>query len=194
MFARRHIQAESLAVMDHDPISSDIDPSLFAISGDRNVPRADISASVPNVVARYWKTQYVDVFLLPHILQQRPCFDLLRWDWLEFFDPLTPEANKLHGGKIDRHTGSKSQSLDRIEKTQSQAVSFGVSLDGIEEDTGRCFRFLAGHVCNGPDLQVPIGPFNAPELAQIFYLFKPLPEIPVTHERLLLKDISAESL
>src|SRR3989338_7158109 len=100
--------------MDHDPIRSEIDPTLFGISGDRNVPRAYVSASVTNVVPRCWKTQYVDVLLLPHIFQQWAVLDFLRWDRLQTFNPLPPDAHEFHSRKIYRHPRSKSNSLDRI--------------------------------------------------------------------------------
>src|SRR6266481_1016726 len=129
---RRHIEPEVLAVMNHDSVGSDIDPSFFRITRHCDMPRADITAAVADVVVRRWKAQHIDIFFLPNIFHERAVFDFARRNGLHFLDPFSPRADEFHRRKIQRHSGCQSHSFYRVEQPYGEAITFGIAFNIVE--------------------------------------------------------------
>ncbi len=181
MPSRRDIEADGLLIVNHHTVGAYVEPTLFRISGNRQMPGADVASAVADVVARRREAQNVDILLFPDILHERSFFNLSRRNRLHVFDLLAHGGNQIHGRHVRRHTAGKRDPLDRIELSSHDPQSLGKALDGIEKYAGSDLRLLAGHLDNRADLKIPIRAFHGFEFAQLVDLLHPLPQILVSH-------------
>ena len=145
------------------------------------MPRADVAAAIPDVVARRREAENVHIFFLPDVFHERAVLYFTRRDRFHLLDPLPPRPHKFHDGEVQRHPRRQRDSLDGIQQTHGKAMAFGIALDGIEDDTRRRFRLFARHFGDGADLQVPIRAFDGSQLSKAFHLAEPLSKTQITH-------------
>src|SRR5258706_15852263 len=71
MLSRRDVHAHGIAVVHHDPVTADVDPTFVGIAGDYHVTGANVTPAVALVPARHGKFEKIDVVAGKNIFHHR---------------------------------------------------------------------------------------------------------------------------
>src|SRR5262245_37219468 len=92
--------------------------------------------------AWHGKLDHVDVFTLLHILEEWSGGNDFSHDRSDFFYLPAPSLNEFYVGQSGIHAEREGQALRRGNEIRSDAITFRVTLDAIEKNSGACFRAL----------------------------------------------------
>ena len=93
--ARGHVERESVAVMDHDAITAQIDPVFVRIPADGNVESPDVSPAIALVPKWNRQRKQIDVFSFENVFHQRTRVHHARPMKLGMVEALLPGVHEL---------------------------------------------------------------------------------------------------
>ena len=195
VLARAHPQAHRVLVVNHDPVSAEVDPVGIRVLHDHQVTGADIAAAVQLMQERNGELQQVDVLVAIDVFQNRAGIDETRGDRREILHTVAIPSHHVHGARRLRETQGHGQALHRICHAR-QDPEAGVVTGNIVEQQGRRIvgRVVIDHLGDGTDLEVPIGAVDLLQLAQILDPVKPFAQVLVGRAVVLVGAIFGGSI
>ena len=71
VLARRDVERESIAIVHHDAVATEIDPTLVDVAGDHQMRGAEVAPAVFLMPARHGQGKQIDIFAFENILHHR---------------------------------------------------------------------------------------------------------------------------
>ena len=180
--AGRNIQSESVAIMNHDPITTEIDPAFVEIAADRDIERAQVAAAVALMPMRRGQRQEIDILPFENIFHQGSRIDHARRHQSGMIQTLFPGVDELIAAVIERQMIGQTLTFEgRIVDPGENTPAGWIVFDLIEEHRRRRLR-LRRHFRNGADLLIPVGAFDHAQLTERVHALQPTAQIPIVHQ------------
>ena len=91
---------------------------------------------------------------------------------LQILRPPAPFGDEFHRVQILRHAETQPEPLGRTQRIDQNAITLRITFYGIEQHRRRATAFV-DDIGDTADLQIPIGPFDGPDFAELIGLLEP---------------------
>src|SRR5947208_6046965 len=140
LLARRDVKAKRVFVLNHYPVSPEVDPTFVGLNRDIDRAGADVAAAVQLVPLRRGKLPHVDVFAFEDVLHHGSIFDDFGLDVFDFGNVALDVFDKLEPRVVGVHVQRRGNALHRVQRITKDTITFRVALNLIEQDR---FAFFA---------------------------------------------------
>jgi len=177
VLARRDVEAELVAVVDHHPVAAQVHPAVIGIARDVEAAGADVAAAVVLVPLRRGEDRHVDVRAALHVLEDRAVLHLDRGDRRDALrHPLLPRPDQILGRGFRVEAEREREAWEPAERVREHPEAFLVAGDLVEQES-RGAVDTAGQLGGHPDLVLGAGAPDDPQFAHCVHACQPIPQI-----------------
>ncbi len=176
MFSGRDVERKSVFSLQHDAISSRVDPTFVRVAGDHEIVGADIAAAVKLMPARDRKSFEIDIALEP-VLKDRRVGYILRLDGFEVSNLAAPGLDEVRDADFGIGAHRQSEPLDTIDLAAENLHVLTRAGNIFKEQRRRVLVALENHFNKPAHIFIPGNPRDAAQLADLFDFVQPSAQV-----------------